>query len=387
MQKGRVKNIAFFSDSYEPQINGVVTQLNNLLEGFSKKGYRVMLVAPSPDSKFRQIENHGAKIFLLPSIALPTYEDYRITNFISNRIFREIAGFGPDIIHCHTPFGVGWIGIQAGKKLNVPVVGTYHTLLPEFLMYLPIPGLKTSKLAKGLAWKYTNMFYGNCAVVTTPTGPMKKELESNGLKNVHALPNAIDFDNFYSARKKNYAAKKPRLIYFGRVSYEKNIEVLIYALKKLLSKGVLATLTITGSGPALESLKNIAKEEKISEFMVFTGPKDHMELPKFVSGHDVFVTASTIETQGLTILESMACGLPCVCANARAIPDSVKEGFNGYLFEPFDSDGCAQKLGKLSKSPALRKKMGQNSIKTAKKFSLNAVISETVELYNIAASK
>src|SRR3989344_2341212 len=228
-------NIAIFTDSYSPQINGVVTQIKNVLKEFN-----------------------------------------------------------PDLVHVHTPFGIGWMGLRYARQLKTPVIGTYHTLIPEFLMYLPIPFIKKSGFAKKVAWKYTNGFYNKCDVITTPSIAMKKELEKHGF---------------------------------------------------------------------------------------FQKPLHEKDLAKHVASHDIFVTASTIETQGLTIAESMATGIPCVGTDFLAIPDSIKEGKNGFLFAPFDFFHCAQKIEKLLKNPSLRKKMGKNGVEFARKFSVNSIVTETEELY------
>jgi glycosyltransferase involved in cell wall biosynthesis len=374
-------NIAYFTDSYKPQINGVVTQINNMAKEALKKGHGFVIVAPSPDLNFKVEYNDGVKVFLMPSITFPTYKDYRISYFRSEKILDEMKNFKPDVIHVHTPFGIGWIGVWIAKKLGVRLVGTYHTLLPEFLMYLPIPFFNETQLAKKLTWKYTNWFYINCDVCTTSSNIIKKELEKNGMNNIIVIPNAIDFEKFSKFKKKSYKSKKLRLIYFGRISYEKNIDVLVLALEKLVSSGKNVCLTIVGSGPALKSLKKSVEEKGLSDRVNFVGAVGHDELPKIISQHDIFVTASTIETQGLTTIESMAAGLPCVAADARASSEIILNGKNGYLFKPFDVDDCVEKV-LLLESAEKRKKIGLYGLKFAKKFSIEKVFADFLAVYS-----
>ncbi|MAG22330.1 MAG: hypothetical protein CL943_03435 [Candidatus Diapherotrites archaeon] len=373
--------IAFFTDSYLPQINGVVTQIKNTSEELAKRGHEILIVAPAHNKKFKETKFKGIKVIYLPSMTLPTYDDYKITAPTSAKIKKELKEFKPDVIQVHTPFGVGWMGIRYGKRFKIPVIGTYHTLIPEFMMYLPIPFVNKTDFAKKTAWKYTNSFYNKCNVITTPSISMKKELEKNGAKKTIAIPNAIHFKQFNKFQKKKYETKKPKLLYFGRIGFEKNIEVLIFTLKHLLWKNKNISLTITGSGPALKFLKDLVKEEKLSKHVTFQKPLRENELAKHVASHDIFVTPSTIETQGLTILESMACGIPTVGTNYLAIPDSVKENKNGFLFAPFDFIEAASKIEKLLKSTPLRKKLGKNAIETARQYSLEHIISEWEKLY------
>lgn len=374
--------VAIFTDSYVPQINGVVTQIRNITREMVARGHKVMIVAPSHDSRFRESKRGKITEFFLPSVSLPTYADYRVTHFFFPRITKELKSFKPDVVHVQTPFSVGWLGVNSARKLKIPVIGTYHTLLPEFLMYLPIPFLKNAPIAKTLMWKYTDFFYNRCDLVTTPTEAMKKELIRNGIKRgIEVLPNAIDFERFNKYAKKNYETKQPKLIYFGRIGYEKNIEVLIFALKRLLRKNKNVLFTITGSGPALGYLEQLVKAESLQSNVAFQSPLKDGALARHVAGHDIFVTASTIETQGLTILEAMAAGLPCVGADCMAIPDSIKEGRNGFLFKPFDFSDAAERTHELIRSSTLRKKLGRKAIETAKNFSVGKIAKMTEGLY------
>ncbi len=381
--------IAFFTDSYLPAINGVVTQIRIISRELAARGHEILILTPSQDSSYKEKKEGRIEELYLPSIALPTYTDYRVSMPHSSKAFALLEKFRPDIVHVHTPFGCGWLGIRAARKLGVPVIGTYHTLLPEFMMYLPIPLLKETELAKSLAWQYTNFFYSNCDLVTTPTDSMKRELRKNGLaKEVAVMPNAIDFALFNrGASRKKYSAKKPKLIYFGRVSYEKNIEVLIFALKHALWKKHPISLTITGSGPAVNYLREIAKEQKVSGHVHFHAPLGHEKLARHVASHDIFVTASTIETQGLTILEAMAAGLPCIGADCLAIPDSVRDWKNGFLFKPYDFLDLAKKIEKLVSSEKLRKKLGRNAVETAANYSLERIATQMERLYSETIAK
>lgn len=373
--------IAIFTDSFLPQINGVVTQIKIISKELQKRGHEVLIVAPSKNQKHHEKKINNVRVIYTSSVTLPTYDDYKITSPTSKKVLKELRSFDPDLVHVHTPFGVGWLGLRYGNRLKVPVIGTYHTLIPEFLMYLPLPFLKETSFAKKAAWKYTNLFYNKCDVITTPSKIMKKELEKNGSKKIIVLPNAIDFDLFNKYKKKKYETRKPKLLYFGRIGFEKNIEIIIFALKHLLWKHHKLTLTITGSGPALEYLKQIVKEEKLKNNVTFQKPLSEKELAKHIAMHDVFITASTIETQGLTIAESMGAGIPCVGADFLAIPNSIEDNENGFLFAPYDFLGAARKIERLLKSTSLRKRFGRKGIQFSRQFSLENIVTKTEELY------
>ena len=364
--------IAFFTDSYWPQINGVTISIDNFAEELEKKGHKVLIFAPKtkeqPETKF--------DVFWIPSISLPTYKEYRISSIFSLEAEKKLKEFNPDIIHCHTPFSVGWIGLNLAKKFNKKSIGTYHTYLPDFLMYLPLPLIKKSELAKKGVWFYTKLFYNKCDLTTTPTSMSAVELEKNGVKNVKVLPNGINFKLFNSV-KCNKNLKQKKLVYFGRISFEKNIKVLIEVLGLL---DETALLTIIGSGPALEKLKEKAKEKGLEKRIEFTGALTGKNLVEKVAESNVFITAATMETQGLTIAEAMATGMPAIGADKMAVPETIKEGINGYLFEPFNAQEAADKINKLFSSKELYEKLSINAVETSRK---NSKEKRTIELEKI----
>jgi glycosyltransferase involved in cell wall biosynthesis len=365
-------NIAFFTDSYWPQINGVTIAIDNFAEELQKKGHKVLIFAPKPKKKIKTQFN----VFWIPSISLPTYKEYRISSFFSLKAEKKLKEFNPDIIHLHTPFSVGWIGLNSAKKLKKKKIGTYHTYLPDFMMYLPLPFIKETELAKKTVWFYTKLFYNKCDLTTTPTKKTAEELKKNGVKNVYVLPNGINF-RLFNEFKCNKNLKEKKLVYFGRISFEKNIDVLIEMLAFLPEY----KLTVIGSGPALNSLKKKAKEKNLMQRVFFTGALKGKKLAKKIAESNVFVTAATMETQGLTLIEAMSTGMPCVGANKMAVPETIKENFNGFLFEPFNPKEAAEKIKKIFKNKKLYEKLSRNSIKTAEKKSKEKMAAKLEKFY------
>ncbi len=364
--------IAFFTDSYWPQIDGVVISIDNYARELQKKGHEIMIFAPKPKEKTKT----EFPVFWIPSFSLPTYKEYRISSFFSLEAEKKIKEFNPDIIHMHTPFSVGWIGLNLAKKFRKKSVGTYHTYLPDFMMYLPLPLIKKTDLVKKGIWFYSRLFYNKCDLVTTPTKKTLEELESHKIKKGIVLPNGIDFKLFNSFKcSKNL--KKKKLVYFGRLSFEKNIKVLIEILSLLEN----AELTIIGSGPAEKKLKETVKEKKLTEKVFFTGALIGKKLAEKVSKSNVFVSAATMETQGLTLIEAMSTGMPCIGADKMAIPETIKEEFNGFLFEPFNAKQAAEKINKLFSNKKLYEKLSVNAVKTAGKKSREKMALKLEKLY------
>lgn len=384
MVKTKLK-IAMFSDSFYPSIDGVVSSIATTAQELSKRGHRVTVFAPKPKDLSKVPKIVGFEVVWVRSVPLLSYSQYRVSPPFSLTAQKKFTEFVPDVVHCHTPFSLGWMGLTLGKKFKVPVVATYHTLLPDFLMYAPLPLINKTKFLKDFTWAYTNFFYNQCDLVTTPTKAMAKELGKHKCPAI-AISNPVQFSLFnrYAKTKKPDFKKEFRLVYFGRMSFEKNIEVLLEALKILVTDKktkIHAKLILIGDGPAKKSLHDIAKNLVLEKHVEFTGILRNEALAKKVASCHVMVTASTIETQGLTVLEGMAAGLPCVGTNYLGIPDAVKENKNGFLFPPFKSEIAGQKLEKIYRSAALYNKLSKKAVATAKPLSAQNVCLEWEKTY------
>jgi glycosyltransferase involved in cell wall biosynthesis len=208
---------------------------------------------------------------------------------------------------------------------------------------------------------------------------MKRELERHGIKKkVLFISNGVDLKKFRPVKVRKTGKT---LLHVGRIGYEKNIDVILKAFKLLLKKDSSARLVIAGRGPDLEKLKSYARRLGIDKSTRFLGPVAHDSLPKLYSSADVFVTASTIETEGLVILEAMACGLPIVGVDALAVPYIVKHGKNGFVAKPYKTKEIAVYMKKLLGDAALRSRFGKESLKIVKRFSLESTVDEFERTY------
>ncbi len=378
--------IAFFADTFFPAVDGVVTSMVSVAREMNRLGHEVRFFVPRP--KHAQAARElapGLDIHFVRSVGFFTYSTYRISAPLSLSTRRQLDSFHPDVIHVHTPFSLGWIGARYAKKKKIPLVGTYHTLLPEFLMYVPLPVINRSNAAKEMAWKYSRFFYNRCDVITTPTQEMADELASHRIPAV-CLSNPIRFRLFnkYAKTKKESVFS---LVFFGRLSFEKNIDVVLETVRILLDQKKKVRLVVIGTGPAESFLKKKAKELRIADHVDFRGVLRDDDLAKAVAKTHCVMTAATMETQGMTILEAMSAGVPCVGANARAIPATVKKGVNGYLFEPGNSKQAADLISTIMDSHSLQEKLSHNSIEWAKRFSEESIVKQYFELYSDLGSK
>ena len=371
--------IAYFTDSYVPQVNGV-TYVVQAHVGLLARNHQVKVYAPAYGLMYETEREKNLVVERYPSVPVATYKEIRLPVVDIGRLERSVAEFDPDIIHFHSPGVLGLAGVRMAKKLGRPLVGTYHTLFSEMLPPLPafrlIPG---GWLRKGI-WKLSNKVFERCSLVISPTQTIADELKSHGLKGeVKVLSNGVDIGQF--AAKKGYGNRK-RILHVGRMSHEKNVEAVLRAFGEVVKVWPEARLVVAGGGPALEGLKEKACELGLERAVTFLGYVSREKLGALYRRSDVFVTASAMETLGLVIVEAMASGLPVVGVNAGGVRDLVVTGVNGYLAEPGDYRGMAKKIVYILREENLIEKLGKNSRRMAEKHDVRKVVKELERVYS-----
>lgn len=381
--------IAIFTDTFLPQTNGVVSVVKTHAGELKKRGHDVIIFTAQPkrNQKKKVLEEFGKekiKVHFVPSFELPTYKEYRVATPTWIKSFVIIKKFNPDIIHSHTNFGVGWEAINCAKLLGVPLVGHHHTFLTDYLHHLKLD----KEFMKKVAHYYIASYFNRCDLIISPSYSLEKELLENKVtKPIKVLANSIDVKGLKVNKEKSALKKqlgmegKKIILYFGRVSKEKSIDVLLNAFKIVAKKDDGARLFIVGDGPALKPLKAQAKKLKIQDKVIFTGLLKGKELFETVAAADIFASASTSENQPMTFLEAMALGLPMVCADAKGAPELCCDKQNGLIFKPKDHKNMAECLVSLLENDIARDRMGAMSALHAEEYSNEKIIEKLIIEY------
>ena len=366
--------IAMVTDSYYPTRDGVVTSITIAKDGLERLGHEVVVVAPDPGEEHRM---EGVRYF--SAAAFKSYKGYFVPVFPSNK--REILeSIDPDVIHIHGMAIMALKGLIAARAMKVPTVLTFHTMVGDTIEYYS-PLKMMPDVQKRLVWLYLRQLLKRPGAIIGPSQSTVNELLDNGVrpKRTEIIPTGIDTVRFNTAGNGNmirerYGLKEDKVIlYVGRLSFEKKIDVIIKALGRIDD----AKLLIAGKGPASDSLKEAAKEAGVENRVVFAGFVADEELPQLYAAADVFVSASEFETQGLSVLEALACGLPVACANKRAFADFITDGKNGFLFDG-GAEECADAIHScLSCGPEIR----ENARATAESMSVDSCVRRLAELY------
>ena len=313
--------IAFFTDTYRPQINGVVTSIDSFASQLRKQGHTVEIFSPRSKG--------------FHSVSFAPYPEYKI-GVPSKEPIESFHKKGFDIVHIHTPMTIGTLGLGLAKHLRLPRVFTFHTLLPEYLHYLKVPKgfLRTE------VWRYCSWFSNRMTAVIAPSEPIADLLRSKGVnKPIVVIPTGIKA----SKRKKSNRGKGKTLLHVGRVTKEKRIDLILDALEKIPD----ARLVITSEGPYRPDLKEMVKERGMKDRVTFTGYIPRRQLDEIYASSDLFVIASNSETQAIVLLEAASSGLPIVAVDAPVTGEFVRKHNIGWVTS---TSGLAEAIGKALKS-------------------------------------
>lgn len=372
------------ADTFAPNVNGAARFAERLAAGLVARGHEVHVMVPAASRK------HGTWPEVYEGQTVTAHRLYSWRWYphdwlrfampwrIKQNSARVIDEVKPDVVHfqSHIITGRG-LGIEAQKR-GIRIVGTNH-FMPENMLEFTLLPKGFQEWAVGLAWKAARRTFGRAESVTTPTRKAADFLEKHtGLTGVHAISCGIDADNYspnWEPRTEN------RILFVGRVTGEKQIDVLLRALT-LLPAELDATVEIVGGGDQMKNLQQLAVTLGIADRVVFTGYVTDEELREAYHRATVLAMPSIAELQSIVTMEAMASALPVVAANAMALPHLVHDGENGYLFEPSNAQDLADKLQVvLEASPEEFERMKKESIRLIAAHDINRTLSTFESLY------
>ena len=357
-------NVGFFTDTWLPNADGVVNSMVASRSELEKRGHKVSVFT----SGDRQT-NHGRRVFVHKSVKVPAYPQYKFAVFPYASAVKQAYDQRLELVHSHAIASMGLAAIGAAKTLKLPLVGTYHTMLPSAVQYVT-DNVTGQYFLTQATWRAVRLYYKTFDAVFAPSNVIAKELGEHGVE-ASVVSNGINVKRFNPRRaraarirRKLGAGKKKIILTAGRMGFEKNVDIIIKAAPRVLREHD-ALFVVGGRGPSKQMCEALVKEWGLKDAVKFAGFIPDAELPDYYAAADVFVTGSTFETQSLVVLEAMACGTPVVGANALAIPEAVKNGRTGYVFEPGDAADCARKISKVL---GLKKLSYNKLAKNARRF-------------------
>ena len=384
--------IGLFTHTYPPFINGVSTSVAMLKRALEQQGHTVYVVTVS-NNALKHEYDEKERILKVAGIPIGIY-DYRLSSIYPVTLINKMKKWNLDVIHSHTEFGVGILARLFAKQFNIPLVHTYHTLYEDYTHYITHGYFEKSskKIVEYLTKFYCDKTANELIVPTNKIYSLFKE-KYNFTKNIHIIPTGIEVDRFYeeNINKKEVESLKKKLglkknnftiLFVGRLAEEKNVEFLINAHKKLVEYDNNIKLLIVGDGPDKEKYEQLSKSLGLEDNIIFNGKAAWEEIPIYYHACDIFSTASTTETQGLTVIEAMAAGVPPLCIDDDSFKGTVTDGLNGKIFKNEE-----QYITELKELYEDRKELSVYSKQArvqAEHCSSRAYASSVIEVYNRA---
>ena len=323
--------IAFFTETFLPKVDGIVTRLTRTVEQLGAAGDQVMVFCPEgAPSHFA-----GAEIVGVPALPLPLYPELKLA-LPRPAVSDALDQFQPDLVHVVNPAVLGLGGIWLAKTRELPLVASYHTHLPKYLEHYGMGMLEP------LLWELLKAAHNQAQLNLCTSTAMVEELRERGIQHTALWQRGVDTELFRPDRARPELRQRllggqgdsnALLLYVGRLSAEKQIE----RIRPVLDAMPQARLALVGDGPHRQQLEKVFAGSATT----FVGYLGGEELAGAYASADAFLFPSSTETLGLVLLEAMAAGCPVVAARRGGIPDIVTDGLNGCLYEPDGMDDGA----------------------------------------------
>ncbi len=370
--------IAIATDTYLPQLSGISDSISLLVQSLARRGHDVRIYAPDvsgaePDSSVcRQpawmVPGSGGGLALV----------------YPHGIHRDIKQFAPDIIHVHTSSFLGLAAMCAAKRFGIPLVGTDHTFPAEYLHYA---GLDYRPF-RSLVRKAAALYYNRCDYVTAPSRSMLSELSAYGFSRpAEVISNQIPSSLFKPLSRK--AQLKDRfglgpltILVFGRIAIEKNLDVALDVFN-MARESIDADLAVIGDGPHRAAFERGIHSRKLTSCVHMMGVLRGPSLVEAINACDILLITSLSETQSMTTIQAMACGLPVVAVREGGISEYVVDGWNGFLADHNDLHAMTAHVLKLLREPDLRERMSGRALSSTTKFDEDNIAAKFEKIYHL----
>lgn len=358
------------TDLYNVSTNGVVTSVRNLMEELEGKGHEVRVLTFSED-----IESYKeGNIYYIKSVSIDfVYPDVRMPISYRNWLVDELIAWKPDVIHSQCEFFSYQFAQRIARKTGAPLVHTYHTLYEDYVNYV----IPSKRVGKHAVRKLSRMRLKKSQKIIAPTNKVQKILRGYGMENdICVVPSGLDLKKYdYQMSAEERKAKRQALdipeenqvlLNLGRLGTEKNVEELIELFAEARKENPKLTFLIVGDGPAKDDLENKAKQLGVEADVIFTGMIPSNLVREYYQLGDVFISASTSETQGLTYIEAAANGLPLLCQKDDCLNDVIEDSVNGYQYT--SQKEFLDRLQIMTNDAEWREKAGKRSREIAAVF-------------------
>ncbi|MEK6891278.1 MAG: glycosyltransferase [Nanoarchaeota archaeon] len=380
-------SILIVSDSIKNPIGGAFISILRFAEGLSKRGHKIIFIAPRYGNLPAIDDYKGMKIYRFQSFPIPKSEKQYYISFPKVKQIKDIMKKEKiDLLHVILPTPAAIAAIKAARAMGIKTVGHSHFHAKNIFIHLP--GFLHNPKFYEAFYNYLVWAYRDVDVIVCPSKLLQKILKKSKYKQkIYVISNGINLSEFKIIdfrpfiKKFNLDENKKRALFIGRLHPEKDIETLIRAVPFVLKKYKNFEVNIVGVGYLRNDLENLTKELGIDKHVKFFGKLYGKELLMAYNACDFFILPSIVETEGMVLLEAMACGKPILVSNSKESASRYFVRKNGFLFKSRNPKSLAKKILRLIKNSNLRKKFGKQSFLNSRKYDIEISVSELEEVY------
>ncbi len=382
--------IGIFTEAYKPLISGVVTSVVTLKEGLEALGHEVYIITPRAPKQRIETDPYVIRLrgMIIPRKSL---KGFRLVPWVTRHL-QKIKNLQLDLVHIHTEFSMGLLGLAVGKKNNIPIVYTLHTSYQDYAHYVSRMMMYfVPNTSRKIAFLINNHYTKHCDMTIVPTKKIYDKmirLKHDGRFKI--LPSGIDLKPFYKeshTTEEVYALKeklniKPDefvAIIVARIAQEKSISDLVHAFIEFHKTYPKSRFLIVGDGPDKPALDHLIEKKGAKSYINTLGFVRHEEVGIYYQVADVFLNASTTETQGLTYVEALAASLPIIVRYDDVFDAFVEDGKNGIFFHK--TEELVEHLKRVQSDKELLERLTKNAKPSVKNYSKEMYAKNVESLY------
>lgn len=374
----RPLRIAVFSDSFLPILNGVSVSIDALVTELRNRGHSVHVYTASSPS-YRDPDPNTYRFNAVETMVAPHYP-LAIPPFYS--MLRKFRKHQYDLIHSHTPFTIGFVGLRWAESHGLPIVSTYHTLYDRYAHYIP---LFPKRYLRFKIAKHTNFYYNNVDHVITPSEAAMKWLQRHSVTtDITVIPTGAPRRRLMDRSEvRNSLGIPPEhriLLYVGRLAREKNLGVLFEMAAIAFQSDPSLRLWLVGDGPYRDECAAMVRRLGIGDRVKFVGFVPRPEVDPYYEAADLFVFSSITETQGLVVQEAMAYGVPAVAVAGGGASAGIVEGENGFTVR-HDAGEFAERVVSLLADDVLMAKLSEGATQFVREHGTGEMTDRVLEVY------
>jgi glycosyltransferase involved in cell wall biosynthesis len=372
--------IVMFTNTYLPHVGGVAQSVWRFVKGLRERGHDVLVVAPTYEE-----ECEDNDVYRVRAMQNFNGSDFSVVMPASFKLRHRLDEFKPELVHTHHPFLLGDLALRVAAERQLPLVLTHHTMYEYYTHYVPVD---LPRMADFVV-KLSTHFAQSCDRVIAPSSSVADILADRSVTTpISVVPTGVDTANFGQGdpaqlRELLRLPEDARVIgHVGRLAAEKNLTFLALAVAEVLRDMPEAYFVVVGNGPHQARMRHTIRRKQVGRQLRFLGRRTGDELINAYNLFDAFAFSSYTETQGMVLVEALACGCPVVVLDAPGARDVVDDGANGRLVDETDVGAFAAALKEtLTQPDDAREQMRRRATESATAFDTEACIDRLVEAY------